>query len=125
IASLGGIPCIVGVVGDDAGAADMRAACASLDIATSGLVVAVDRPTSVKTRIVAGQQQICRIDREQRTPVDAASENALIAAVDRNMDGTDVCVVSDYDKGCLSDRVTRHLITSAQRHRKPVVVDPK
>jgi D-glycero-beta-D-manno-heptose-7-phosphate kinase len=125
IASLGGTPHMVGVVGVDSEAADMRAAFSSLDIATNGLVVAVDRPTSTKTRIVAGQQQICRIDHEQRTPVDANSENALIAEVDRNIDAADVCIVSDYDKGCLSHRVTRHLITSANRLGKPVVVDPK
>lgn len=125
IASLGGTASIVGVVGDDAGAADLRIAFSSLGIATCGLVVAPGRPTSTKTRIVAGQQQICRIDHENRAPVDRDCETALMENVDRNIGAADVCVVSDYDKGSLSREVTRHVINSALRLGKVVVVDPK
>jgi rfaE bifunctional protein kinase chain/domain len=125
IVSLGGTASLIGVVGNDSAAGDLREACSALGISAEGLVGSDVRPTTTKMRIVAEHQQICRLDRDQRGALDTATENALIARIDKYLASASVCVLSDYDKGCLSHRVTRHLIESARIAGKPVIVDPK
>ncbi|HEU4732618.1 MAG TPA: D-glycero-beta-D-manno-heptose-7-phosphate kinase [Kofleriaceae bacterium] len=124
IQALGGQATVVGVVGGDEAAAIVGDRLAHHGIA-SGLVVDPSRPTSKKTRLVAQQQQIVRVDHETRDPVAGAITDDLRRAIDRGLDGAHACVLSDYAKGVVTAEIARHAIDAAGAADIPVIVDPK
>jgi D-beta-D-heptose 7-phosphate kinase/D-beta-D-heptose 1-phosphate adenosyltransferase len=125
--ALGPGACVVGVVGDDRAGerlrGELRAAGA---LYTEGaLVIDAERPTTVKTRIIAHSQLVVRADRERRSPVDACTEDKIIAALREMIEGADAFVVSDYDKGAVTPRVLAEVLPLAFKAGVPVLVDPK
>src|SRR5262245_16001144 len=124
IQALGGAATLVGVVGRDEAAAIVDERLAHHGIA-SALVADPDRPTSKKTRLVAQQQQIVRVDHEKRNPVTAALADSVRRAIDRALHDAHACVLSDYAKGVVTPEIARHAIEAARRGGIPVVVDPK
>jgi len=122
--ALGGVATLVGVVGRDEAAAILAERLAHHGIA-GAVVVDADRPTSKKTRIVAGQQQIVRVDHEQRHPITGATADGVRHAIDQAMRGVQACVLSDYAKGVVTAEIARHAIDAARAAAIPVVVDPK
>jgi len=124
IQALGGVTTVVGVVGHDDTAAIVAERLAHHGIA-SGVVEDPDRPTSKKTRLVAQQQQIVRIDLEKRHPIAGAVADGVRAAIDRALVGAQACVLSDYAKGVVTADIARHAIEAARAAGIPVIVDPK
>ncbi len=125
IVSLGGRAVLIGIVGKDAGATSLSAVLASHGIVSDTLIAADDRPTTTKTRIVSGQQQIVRIDKEVKTKISEDLASSVLATFDRQIEQADACLVSDYAKGLLTPAVCRHIISRARQLGKPVIVDPK
>ncbi len=125
VAALGGRVHLGGLVGQDYAANQLRAALELPRISTEGLTVEPARPTTTKTRVVAHSQQMVRVDSEQRHAIDGPQEAALLAWVEANMAGVGACVLSDYSKGVISPRVAQSVISLANRHGKPTIVDPK
>ena len=83
------------------------------------------RPTSKKTRLVAQQQQIVRVDQEKRHPIDGAVADRVCRAIDDAVRGAQALVLSDYAKGVVTPEIARHAIDAARAAGIPVVVDPK
>jgi D-glycero-beta-D-manno-heptose-7-phosphate kinase len=125
IAALGGAPTLIGVVGADQMADALKQALVVLGVAPTGLTSVSDRPTTVKTRILAHSQQMLRCDVEVTSPIGPAVEEALLRQVQANLPTATVCVLSDYAKGVLTERVCQSIIQSAARAAVPVIVDPK
>ena len=125
VAAMGARAILLGVVGEDADAADLRLQIATSPEITAELIVDASRPTTVKTRYVAEAQQVMRADRESRAALDSEMEQRLITAFTRLLDGVSVVLLSDYAKGVLSDSVTRAVIGTAIKAGKIVIVDPK
>jgi D-beta-D-heptose 7-phosphate kinase/D-beta-D-heptose 1-phosphate adenosyltransferase len=125
IAALGAEAILLGVVGDDAGAGDLRTQLASSAGIDAHLIVDASRPTSVKTRYVADGQQVMRADRESRDPLAPTIAEGLLHEFSTALAGADAVVLSDYAKGVLSDPVTRAAIDMARRAGKIIIVDPK
>jgi D-beta-D-heptose 7-phosphate kinase/D-beta-D-heptose 1-phosphate adenosyltransferase len=125
VAAMGARAILLGVVGDDAWAGDLRAQIGAAPEIMAELIVDASRHTTVKTRYVADGQQVMRADRESRAALDADVERRLVAAFTRALDGTGVILLSDYAKGVLSESVTRAVIDAATRAQKIVIVDPK
>ncbi len=125
IAAMGARAILLGVVGEDAYAADLRAQIAVSPEITAELLVDASRPTTLKTRYVAEGQQVMRADRESHTALDADMERRLIAAFARALQGVSVVLLSDYAKGVLTESVTRAVIDTAIKAGKIVIVDPK
>lgn len=125
IASLGGSCTLVSVVGRDAVAGELEAKMNAIGGVRCAFCVSAGRPTSEKIRFVAGGQHMLRADAEVTSPIDAATAEELLAAVDRLAGEHDVMVLSDYAKGVLTDAVVSACIAVAKRHRLPIVVDPK
>ena len=98
-------------------------AAAGVDVA--GLVVDADRPTTTKTRIMARQQQLLRLDHEDRRRVNSAVVTEVLRAIDRRLPQVDAVMVADYDKGLVFGPVLRGLLEHAAVLGTPVVVDPK
>lgn len=117
---------LVGLVGVDQAAADLTEQLRGWRrIGLDGLMATGDRPTTTKTRVMSGQQQIVRIDDELCHPINPQLEDQLIQAARRAIAQADVVVCSDYAKGVLSDRVVGAVIDMARSHGLPVIVDPK
>jgi D-beta-D-heptose 7-phosphate kinase/D-beta-D-heptose 1-phosphate adenosyltransferase len=124
IQALGGAATLVGVVGKDEAAAIVDERLAQCGIA-SAVVTDGERPTSKKTRLVAQQQQIVRIDHEKRQPVTGALADSVCRAIDRALRDVQACVQADYAKGVVTADIARHAIEAARRAGIPIVVDPK
>ena len=124
VASLGGDPVVIGVVGADAAARLLVPLLDGAGVACA-LVTAPGRPTTSKTRVVARGQQVVRLDEEAKTPLAPDVEDALVATFEREIVAAAACIVSDYAKGVISDRVARAAIAAARRKGLPIVVDPK
>jgi D-beta-D-heptose 7-phosphate kinase/D-beta-D-heptose 1-phosphate adenosyltransferase len=123
IAALGGVPLLVGVVGTDGDAGELRAGLAAEGIDHGHILAVRDRPTTLKTRVMADRQQVCRVDHELRAPVDEAVRANLAARGRELLAGADALLLSDYGKGLLSPALIRDLVACAGE--KPSAVDPK
>jgi rfaE bifunctional protein kinase chain/domain len=124
--ALGAQACVIGVVGDDfAGERIQSSVSDKSALQTHGLLIADNqRPTTIKTRIIAQHQMVVRADREHRTPVDAQMEDRIIAAVKTALASAQALVISDYDKGVVTPRILSEVLPEAYG-RMPVLIDPK
>jgi len=125
IATLGGAPSLVGVVGDDQQATRLRQALAAAGIGIDGIIVDRTRPTTIKTRIVAHGQQVLRIDSEHRCAVSTTTTEAILAVALPLVETVDAVVLCDYAKGVVTERVCQELLQRCVELGKPSVVDPK
>ncbi len=125
VAALGASCAVVGCAGRDAAGEILRATLEALGIHTDGLIPTDERPTTVKTRIVARRQQVVRVDRETEDDASPELASQLAQAVRASVAGCDVVVAEDYNKGVLVPAVIRAVLEAAAAHGIPVVVDPK
>lgn len=125
-AAMGAPVLLVGLVGPDRRADELRAALSGFEgITLDGLVVDPARPTITKTRVMSGRQQIVRIDAEDtRAPAPAIEARLLEAALEA-VRRSSIVVLSDYAKGVLSDAVIAAVMAAAHDVGVPVIVDPK
>jgi D-beta-D-heptose 7-phosphate kinase/D-beta-D-heptose 1-phosphate adenosyltransferase len=124
LAALGVRTTMVGVVGDDAGQQLIRSELAAAGIEDK-LVATTKRPTTIKRRVVAGQQQIVRVDHECADGISADLEREVVLAAESLVDKAAVFVLSDYGKGVLTPNVSASLIAMCRARGVPVLVDPK
>ncbi len=123
--ALGARTSVVGVVGNDRAGERLRAELKEAGAADDTLVIDENRPTTVKTRIIAHSQLVVRADRERRTHVDEAVEAKLVEVLGHLISEADAFVVSDYDKGAVTPRVLAEVLRLAYGRGIPVLVDPK
>ncbi len=116
---------LVGIVGEDESARHLRLVLEANGVPSEWLVEANDRPTVTKTRIVSGQQQIVRLDRELTAEISRTHAEAVLSTFEQNIADVDACLLSDYAKGLLTPAICAHVISRARQLRKPVIVDPK
>lgn len=125
IAGLGAKACLVGVVGNDAEAERFRELLAETGISDAHLVSTDQRPTTVKTRIIAHNQQVVRVDQETAAELDAGDVEKVLGVIDEVIGEVDLVIISDYGKGVLTGEILTRLITKTRGLGKPVLVDPK
>lgn len=125
IAALGGRVALVGVTGADAMAARLRELLVEKGIEVQGLLADPTRPTIQKTRVIAHQQQVVRVDRERAEPLGDTVERVLMADCLRLLDGCDAVLLSDYGKGVLGLALAQALIRRARATGKVAAADPK
>ncbi len=116
---------IFSVIGDDAEGRLVREHVAALGYATAGLVVDPARPTIVKTRFLAGHQQLLRTDFESKDPVSFAVQEQLLKDMQDSVEDVGCIMMSDYGKGMLSPEIISRIMALACARQIPVVVDPK
>lgn len=125
IAALGGVVRLVGVVGNDVQAERLVEELEQAGVASDGLVVDAGRPTTVKSRVVAGSQHVVRFDRESEAPLAAAVRSQVLARARERLPEADALLISDYAKGLVSPALVGELLRLARRLKKVVAVDPK
>jgi len=116
---------LLGHVGRDEAAGRLRALLGEQDIACTGLLASPARTTSVKTRIIAHQQQIVRVDRETRGPVDARDTKRLLTTIEQNLSGADAVIVCDYGKGVVTQELLDGLRQLCRMRGVWLSLDPK
>jgi len=116
---------LLGLVGDDAAGRALRDDLARRGVAVDGLLVEPSRTTIRKTRVVAQHQQVVRVDREKRDPIDEVLTSKLLDAAYQSLPETDIVVIEDYGKGTVTEKVCAALIAKAHELGRPVLVDPQ
>lgn len=130
ITSLGGEAVPVGFVGGDEAGRKLLGILQEDGTRTGGLCVFEERPTTNKTRVMAGdhhaqRQQMVRIDREQRLPIDIDEEDRIIDNFDRELPSAGAVILSDYGQGLFTERMIEHAIASCRDRGVPVVADSR
>ncbi len=125
IKALGGVPLMLGIVGDDDTARIFRETLDSRGISSEYLIVDCDRPTTIKTRVVAHNQQVVRIDQEVNFDLSSRIEQDVLALSQKLISRADAVILEDYNKGLLSPPVIKGTIRYAREAGKTVTVDPK
>lgn len=125
VASLGAGVMIAGLVGSDPAGREIAHLLRRQGIDMSGLVTDPSRPTTVKTRVIAHQQQVVRVDREKREPPAERARKELRGRVLEGIRKADGVLLSDYRKGVLSRDLVEDVVAAAKKKGIFVAVDPK
>jgi len=125
LVALGATAIPIGVIGDDSDAYRLRSAFAALNAGDKSLISDPARPTTIKTRIIAHNQQVVRADRESRSAIPSSIEAAVAEAFCREIKGADAAVVSDYGKGLLTPTLLPRVLKAANEQGLIVCLDPK
>jgi D-beta-D-heptose 7-phosphate kinase/D-beta-D-heptose 1-phosphate adenosyltransferase len=135
LAALGAKVEAFGVRGADPAGERLAGCLEAAGIGRRGLVTDAARVTTLKTRIIARHQQVVRVDRETRSPVAPSIEEKLITQIAGALKGSsgkrsrrgrlDALVISDYDKGVVTEEVARRVLSACAKLRVPAFVKPK
>ncbi len=125
VASLGGIPMIFGIVGLDEEGASFRKLVRNSGFSEEGIVDDPSRPTTCKTRVIAHNKHVLRIDRESQSEVDEDIAGRILESLDRRIRSCDAVILEDYNKGLLIKPLIQKIIELSRRRHALVAVDPK
>jgi len=125
LVELGVAVSLVGVIGDDIRGNLLRENLGGKNIISDGIFIDKDRPTSLKTRVIAHHQQVVRIDRENIDTVKGSILKKIVDYVRDNIDRFDGIIIEDYGKGVVTPGLLRSIVPMARRKGKIVAVDPK
>jgi len=125
LAALGAAATLFGVAGEDTEAVELRVALEESRVNAAGLFTLAGRRTTTKTRIIAGHQQVVRVDAEHTGPIPGELALGAAALVARELERAQAIVISDYAKGFLAPALLEAVIGSAVEAGKPVFIDPK
>jgi len=125
IHSLGGEACLVGLIGADKNAEIFKADINKIGLNTKGVFVDSGRHTTVKTRIIAGHQQVVRVDWEHTEPLSKAVNQKILKFVKNNINSFNAVIIEDYGKGVINCGLVEEIINLARAKNKIITVDPK
>ncbi len=125
IVALGASCSLVGLCGSDESALRLRSELQRLGIDDGSLVEAEDRPTTTKTRVLAGHHQVVRVDREDTTDILEAQAAAVRDSVRELLGKAGAVALEDYNKGLLVPSVIDSVLSASAAAGIPTVVDPK
>jgi D-beta-D-heptose 7-phosphate kinase/D-beta-D-heptose 1-phosphate adenosyltransferase len=125
IYSLGGKSVLCGVIGEDETGRDVVEKLKSLGQTTNGIISEKDRRTSIKTRVVAHNQQVVRFDKESRKEIGPDSVKRILGFIREVMDSLDAVIVADYGKGVISGELLSEIRKLLKKSDIILSVDPK
>ena len=115
----------IGIIGDDGSGVILKQLFQEKGFPVEGLIVDKERPTIVKTRVIAHSQHVVRTDREVRSPISARVQRIILDFFEEHLDDVGGIILEDYNKGLLVPRFIKNVIKLAKEHGKMVFVDPK
>ncbi len=127
VAALGANPYLASVVGQDENAALFLDLLPQNNLNTKGILSIENRQTTVKTRVLAGSQQVLRVDREDTHDLSDTEYTMLLESIKKLWTEIDfdVLILQDYNKGVLHPKLIHALISIAHKSQTPIIVDPK
>jgi rfaE bifunctional protein kinase chain/domain len=112
-------------IGDDEAGSALRACLRRARIGDRSVLADAQRITTVKTRIISRQQQIVRVDHERRDAVSPETEEKLFRLLVASLKSVDALLLSDYDKGLITDAFAERILHASHKFKIPVFVKPK
>lgn len=125
IAAMGMQTALLAVTGDDSEGRDIVRLLEEKNVDTSLMYSCENRITTLKARLVSKGHQMTRIDHEDTSNIDDDTAEKLISMLEASIDGFDIILMSDYQKGVLSEKFTHSVIQAASAHNRKVIVDVK
>jgi D-beta-D-heptose 7-phosphate kinase/D-beta-D-heptose 1-phosphate adenosyltransferase len=125
LASLGGSPLLLGVVGEDEAGSTLRRTLDERGLTAESILSDSSRRTTVKTRIIAHSQQVVRADWESTDDIAGDVESRTMAILEELVRRSKALVLSDYSKGALTPKVIERAIAASKDRGVPILVDPK
>ncbi|MFY7889916.1 MAG: bifunctional heptose 7-phosphate kinase/heptose 1-phosphate adenyltransferase [Spirosomataceae bacterium] len=125
VQAMGAKAIICSVVGSDSYGNELLHLLTEKGLSTEGIIQSPTRITTVKERIIAGSQQVVRVDTETDKLISEQESNNLLAKVKELASSADVIIFEDYDKGVLSPELIKAITDFANEQQIPTVVDPK
>lgn len=125
ILKLGGIPYPVGVIGNDNDGRIFSSLVNETNIKSDGLIVVESRPTTAKTRVIAHDQHVVRIDKESKKYIDDETQLKIFRHIEETIKDLDGIILQDYNKGVLTPSLIEKIINLAIENNVLITVDPK
>jgi len=125
LVELGAKVSVIGITGTDRHGNLLLKNLNKLGVDTAGVVQEPDRPTTRKTRIIAANQHVLRIDRETKRKILAKTFELLAGFIEEKVSSADLILISDYEKGLITNSLFSKLIEFAKKHNKITIADPK
>jgi D-glycero-beta-D-manno-heptose-7-phosphate kinase len=125
VQALGAEAIVCSVIGTDVPGDLLESSLIEKGLNCSGLIRSKDRITTIKERIIAGSQQVVRIDTETDLAISPDERASLIARTKELIPSCNVIIFEDYDKGVLTEEIISEITAFANAHGIPTVVDPK
>lgn len=125
IQKLGGTPIPVGIIGNDSDGKIFNDLMQDVNIDQKGIILDSTRPTTTKTRVIAGNQHVVRIDKESKEYISHEIEQKIISFIKNEIENLDAIILQDYNKGVLTESLIKTIISLANENNKIVSVDPK
>jgi D-glycero-beta-D-manno-heptose-7-phosphate kinase len=125
ILTLGGIPVPVGVIGNDNYGNIFSSLIKEKNIEDDGIIIDNERPTTTKTRVIANNQHVVRIDKESKAYISNKIESKILAHIENLLNKLDGIILQDYNKGILTPSLISNVISIANKKNILVTVDPK
>jgi len=125
ISSLGAKVSLLGVTGDDANSRILLNELKKRKISSEGIFTEKNRHTTVKTRILAGHQQVVRVDWEHTHGLAKEMNLKILKHIEKNINAFDAVIIEDYGKGVINPDLLKNLISFARARKKIITVDPK
>lgn len=116
---------LCGVVGKDRAGESLLKSAKELGVGVELVYEDTQRQTTQKSRILVSNQQILRVDRENRENLSSEVLERMFGLVEKKIAEFDGVILSDYGKGVLSEEMTQRLIALANKHNKIILCDPK
>lgn len=125
ILTLGGIPVPVGVIGNDTYGNIFSSLIKEKKMEHDGIIIDNERPTTTKTRVIANNQHVVRIDKESKAYINNKIETKILSYVETNLSKLDGIILQDYNKGILTPSLITKIISLANKKNILITVDPK
>jgi D-beta-D-heptose 7-phosphate kinase/D-beta-D-heptose 1-phosphate adenosyltransferase len=127
LAALGGVPNLIGVIGEDAAAERVTGLVVGgrMEVVGATLIRDAGRPTTTKIRFISAGQQLLRVDHENTRPVEGEVQAALARTIAEGASGARAILLSDYGKGVVTDAVIQACLAAAKASGAPLIVDSK
>lgn len=125
VAGLGAEVSLISIIGDDRESKDLMDLLTEKGVKTDLLIEDCERRTIVKTRVIAHNQHVVRVDNEKILPLSQEQQDQVLKMVQKNLGDVDILIASDYAKGFFTEELTRRLITLSRDANKKLIIDPK
>lgn len=125
LASLGAKVFLYGVVGEDKNGQILTSLLEQKGVDCTGVIADPDRRTTVKTRIIAGHQQMVRLDWENTEILHVDKSQDIMQRIEARIEDIDALIIEDYGKGLIQPALLKRIIALAKKHKKIITVDPK
>ena len=125
LVSMGAMVTAIGTAGQGQGGQIILEKLSALGVGTSGIIKEADRPTTRKTRVIASNQQVVRIDQEIKQRISSETEGKILDLLKDEISRSHLLIISDYAKGLVTRELVAGAVELAQREKIPVLADPK